>query len=159
MIVIVAVIMGVVMIVVAMLVIMVDVIFVVILNLPLVGIWVRLLSVPYRLLYPAIILFCCIGVFSVNNSAYEVGMLAIFGLLGYVFLKLGCEPAPFLLGFILGPMMDENLRRALLLSHGDFSVFVTRPISATLLVLSVLLLLTTIAPSVRRKREEAFSAQ
>jgi TctA family transporter len=129
----------------------------VILNLPLIGLWIKLLSVPYRLLYPAIILFCCIGVFSVNNSAYEVGMLAIFGLLGYFFLKLGCEPAPFLLGFILGPMMDENLRRALLLSHGDFSVFVTRPISATLLVLSVLLLLTTIAPSVRRKREEAFA--
>jgi TctA family transporter len=129
----------------------------VVLNLPLIGLWIKLLSVPYRILYPAIILFCCIGVFSVNNSAYEVGMLALFGMLGYVFLKLGCEPAPFLLGFILGPMMDENLRRALLLSHGDFSVFVTRPISATLLVLALLLLLLTIAPAVRRTREEAFA--
>ena len=101
----------------------------VVLNLPLIGIWVKLLQVPYRLLYPAILLFCCIGVYSINNNAFDVFMTALFGVLGYLFFKLDCEPAPLLLGFILGPMMEENLRRALLLSRGDPTVFVTRPMS------------------------------
>jgi TctA family transporter len=105
----------------------------VVLNLPLIGIWIRLLSVPYRLLYPAILLFCAIGVYTVNNTSFDVMQTAFFGLLGVVFAKLACEPAPLLLGFVLGPMMEENLRRALLLSRGDPTVFATRPISAGLL--------------------------
>ncbi len=128
----------------------------VILNLPLIGLWVKLLQVPYRLLYPAILLFCCIGVFSINNNVFDVLMTAAFGFLGWLFVKLECEPAPLLLGFILGPMMEENLRRALLLSRGDPTVFVTRPISAVMLGMSVLLLLIIVAPSIRKKREEAF---
>jgi TctA family transporter len=128
----------------------------VILNLPLIGIWVKLLKVPYRLLYPAILLFCCIGVYSLQNNVFDVLMTAAFGLLGWVFVKLECEPAPLLLGFILGPMMEENLRRALLLSRGDATVFATRPISAVMLGIAVILLLIIVAPSIRKKREEAF---
>ena len=105
----------------------------VILNLPLIGMWIKLLTVPYRWLFPAIVLFCAIGVYSTNNNTLDIWMVAIFGVIGYMFIKLGCEPAPLLLGFILGPMMEENLRRALLLSRGDWSVFVTRPLSAGLL--------------------------
>jgi TctA family transporter len=131
----------------------------VIINLPLIGIWVSLLRVPYRLLFPAILIFCCIGVYSVNNQPFEVLLTALFGVLGYVFMKLGCEPAPLLLGFILGPLMEENLRRALLLSRGDPSVFATKPISATMLVLSLLLLLTVILPTVRSKREAIFTEE
>jgi putative tricarboxylic transport membrane protein len=122
------------------------------LNLPLIGIWIRLLAVQYRFLYPAILLFCCIGVYAVNNSTFDVLLLAAFGLVGYVLVKLGCEPAPLLLGFVLGPMMEENLRRALLLSHGNFSVFVIRPISLALLTVAALLLLVAVAPAVARKR-------
>jgi len=128
----------------------------VILNLPLIGMWVKLLRVPYRLLYPAILVFCCIGVYSLSNNPVDVYLTAFFGLLGYVLVKLDCEPAPLLLGFILGPMMEENLRRAMLLSRGDPSTFVTRPLSATLLGISVLLLLLILAPAIRKKREEAF---
>jgi len=128
----------------------------VVLNLPLIGIWVKLLKVPYRLLYPAILLFCCIGVYSLQNNVFDVLMTVVFGVLGWIFVKLECEPAPLLLGFILGPMMEENLRRALLLSRGDWTVFATRPISAVMLGLAVLLLLIIIAPSIRKKREEAF---
>lgn len=128
----------------------------VILNLPLIGIWIKLLKVPYRLLYPAILVFCCIGVYSLNNSPFDVIMTAIFGLIGYVFVKLDCEPAPLLLGFILGPMMEENLRRAMLLSRGDPMTFVTRPLSATLLAVSLLLLIVIMLPAIRKKREEAF---
>ena len=131
----------------------------VVINLPLIGIWVSLLKVPYRFLFPAILIFCCIGVYSVNNSWFEVMLTGIFGVLGYIFTKLGCEPAPLLLGFILGPLMEENLRRALLLSRGDPAVFVERPISATLLVLSALLLLTVILPAVRRRRQEIFTEE
>ncbi|CAD5109511.1 tripartite tricarboxylate transporter permease [Zestomonas carbonaria] len=127
------------------------------LNLPLVGIWVRLLSVPYRILYPAILLFCCIGVYSVNNSLFDVLLTVLFGLLGYLFVKLRCEPAPLLLGFILGPMMEENLRRAMLLSRGDLSVFVTRPLSLTLLLLAVVLVLIMCLPRLRATRQAAFS--
>jgi len=114
------------------------------------------LQVPYRLLYPAILLFCCIGVYSIQNSVFDVFLTAIFGVLGWLFVKLECEPAPLLLGFILGPMMEENLRRAMLLSRGDPTVFVTRPISAVMLAMAVGLLLIIVAPSIRKTREEAF---
>ncbi len=128
----------------------------VILNLPLIGMWIKLLTVPYRLLYPAILVFCCIGVYSLSNSPFDVVITAVFGMVGYLFLKLDCEPAPLLLGFILGPMMEENLRRAMLLSRGDAMTFLTRPLSATLLGISVLLLVVIALPAIRKKREEAF---
>jgi TctA family transporter len=128
----------------------------VVLNLPMIGIWVKLLTVPYRLLYPAILIFCCIGVYSISNAWMDVLLAAGFGFLGYLWSKLDCEAAPLLLGFVLGPMMEENLRRALLLSRGDPAVFFTRPISATLLVLSFVLVVLVMAPSIRAKREEAF---
>ena len=128
----------------------------VVLNLPLIGIWVKLLQVPYRLLYPAILLFCCIGVYSIQNSVFDVFLTAIFGVLGWLFVKLECEPAPLLLGFILGPMMEENLRRAMLLSRGDPTVFVTRPISVGLLIAAAALLLIVAAPALQKKREEVF---
>jgi TctA family transporter len=128
----------------------------VILNLPMIGIWVKLLKVPYRLLYPAILLFCCIGVYSLQNNVFDVLMTAVFGVLGWVFVKLECEPAPLLLGFILGPLMEENLRRALLLSRGDPTVFFTRPLSLGMLIAAGLLLLIIVLPTVRKTREEAF---
>jgi len=128
----------------------------VILNLPLIGIWIKLLKVPYRYLFPAIVLFCAIGVYTINNNTFDIWMLAVFGFVGYIFIKLGCEPAPLVLGFILGPMMEENLRRALLLSLGDWSTFVTRPLSAGLLGAALLLLLVMLLPSVKKKRKEAF---
>jgi putative tricarboxylic transport membrane protein len=128
----------------------------VLLNLPLVGMWVRLLSVPYRLLFPAILLFCCIGLYAVNNNTFDIGLTALCGLLGYIFHKLECEPAPLILGFILGPMMEENLRRAMLLSRGDPSVFFTRPLSLAFLVMAVAMLIVVALPSIRRKREQAF---
>lgn len=127
-----------------------------VLNLPLLGIWVKLLKVPYRLMYPAILVFCAIGVFSVQNSLFDIWQMAVFGILGYVFGKLKLEPAPLLLGFVLGPMMEENLRRALLISRGDFGVFISRPISATLLCASVVLLILLLIPTLRRNRVEAF---
>jgi len=129
----------------------------VILNLPLIGIWIKLLTVPYRFLFPAITLFCCIGVYTLNNSTFDVFMTAIFAVIGYLFYKLSCEAAPLLLGFILGPMMEENLRRALLLSRGDWSTFVTRPLSAGLLVAAVLMIVVVTLPSIKSKREVAFS--
>jgi TctA family transporter len=128
----------------------------VIFNLPMVGIWVKMLTVPYRLLAIGILFFCCIGVYSLNNSANEVLFIAFFGLVGYLFTKLNCEPAPMLLGFILGPMMETYLRRAMLLSRGDAMVFLNRPLSATFLVLAVILLIFIILPNVRKAREEAF---
>jgi TctA family transporter len=123
---------------------------------PLIGMWIKLLTVPYRFLFPAIVLFCAIGVYSTNNNTFDIWMVALFGLIGYVFILLGCEPAPLLLGFILGPMMEENLRRALLLSRGDWSVFATRPLSAGLLGAALLLIIIVLLPSVKSKREEAF---
>jgi len=129
----------------------------VVLNLPLIGMWIKLLQVPYRVLYPAILLFCSIGVYTVSNEPFDVIQTAAFGALGIIFLKLECEPAPLLLGFVLGPMMEENLRRALLLSRGDPTVFVTRPISLTLLVAAVALLILIALPNLRKKREEAFA--
>jgi TctA family transporter len=131
----------------------------VVLNLPLIGIWVKLLTVPYRLLYPAILVFCCIGVYTVNNNVFDVYLTAGFGLLGYVFQKLGCEGAPLLLGFVLGPMMEENFRRSLLLSRGDFSVFFTRPLSLSLLIAAAALVAIVALPSIKAKREEAFQEE
>ena len=128
----------------------------VVINLPMIGIWVRLLSVPYRLLFPSILMMCCIGVYSLNNSPTEVGLTALFGFLGYVFYKLGCEPAPFALGFILGPLMEENLRRALLLSRGDPMTFLYSPISLVLLIATAALFLLVIIPTFKKTREEAF---
>jgi len=128
----------------------------VVLNLPLIGMWVKLLTVPYRLLYPAILVFCAIGVYSVNNSSFDIYMMCIFAVFGIVCVKLACEPAPLILGFILGPMMEENLRRAMLLSRGDPSVFFTKPISAVLLGIALVLLVIVMAPTVKKKREEAF---
>jgi putative tricarboxylic transport membrane protein len=131
----------------------------VILNLPLIHIWIKLLQVPYRLLYPAILLFCSIGVYTVNNTSWDVMMTAVFGLIGVLFVKLEMEPAPLLLGFVLGPMMEENLRRALLLSRGDPTVFLTRPISLGLLIAAVLLVLLIALPNIKKKREEAFQEE
>ena len=128
----------------------------IILNLPLIGIWIKLLTVPYKWLFPAIVLFCAVGVYSTNNNVFDIWMVALFGLIGYIFIKLGCEPAPLLLGLILGPMMEEYLRRALLISRGDWSVFVTRPLSASLLAIAALLLIVVLMPSIKKKREEAF---
>ncbi|MBN9410664.1 MAG: tripartite tricarboxylate transporter permease [Burkholderiales bacterium] len=128
----------------------------IVLNLPMIGVWIKLLTIPYRWLFPAIVLFCAIGVYSENNNTFDVWMVGIFGIVGYMFVKLATEPAPLLLGFILGPMMEENLRRALLLSRGDWSVLVTRPLSAGLLAAAALLLIVVLLPSVKKKREEAF---
>ena len=128
----------------------------VVLNLPLIGLWVKLLSVEYRFLYPAILLFCCIGVYSINNATMDVYLTAMFGFIGYLFIKLDTEPAPLLLGFVLGPMMEENLRRALLLSRGSPTVFLERPISLTLLILSAVLLIIVMLPNISKKREQAF---
>ncbi|MBN8919948.1 MAG: tripartite tricarboxylate transporter permease [Rhizobiales bacterium] len=127
-----------------------------IINLPLVGIWAMLLKTPYRLMFPCILVFSCIGVYSLNNSGFEVLLTAFFGLLGYAFAKLDCEPAPLLLGFVLGPLMETSLRRALLISRGDPMVFLQRPISAVLLAAAAVLLLIIILPTVRRGRETAF---
>src|SRR5208282_147728 len=121
-----------------------------VLNLPLIGIWIRLLRIPYRLMYPAILVFCCIGVYSVNNEVFDVALAAGFGFVGYVFSKLGCSPAPLIIGFILGPILEVNLRRALLLSGGDFSIFVTRPISLGFLVLAAAVLVFLSLPAFRR---------
>jgi putative tricarboxylic transport membrane protein len=131
----------------------------VVLNLPMIGLWVKLLTLPYRFLYPAILLFCCIGVYSINNAVMDVYMAALFGFIGYTFLKLECEPAPLLLGFVLGPMMEENLRRALLLSRGDPAVFFTRPISAGLLAVSAFLLILMLMPAMAKKREKVFQEE
>ena len=128
----------------------------VILNLPLIGIWIRLLTVPYRFLYPAILVFMAIGVYGLSNSPFDVLLMAIFGILGVIFVKLECEPAPLILGYVLGPMMEENLRRALLIAQGDPTVLITRPISAGFLIAAVILLGIVLAPAIRKKREEVF---
>ena len=128
----------------------------VLLNLPLIGMWVKMLTIPYHLLFPAIIAFCCIGVYSVNNNPFDVYAMALFGLVGYVLIKLDFEPAPLLLGFVLGPMLEENLRRAMIISRGDATVFVTHPLSLALLVVAAALLVVVLLPNIRAKREEAF---
>ena len=127
-----------------------------IINLPLVGIWVRLLRVPYRLMFPSIVIFCAIGIYSVGNAPADVIMAGAFGLLGYWLVKHDFEPAPLLLGMVLGPLMEENLRRAMLISRGDASVFVTRPLSAALLAVAAILLVLAVLPVLRRKRDEVF---
>ncbi len=131
----------------------------IVLNLPMIGLWVRLLKVPYRFLYPAILVFCCIGVYSVSNTTFDVFQTAVFGLLGYLFVKLRCEPAPMLLGFVLGPLMEENFRRAMQFSRGDFSIFVTRPLSLGLLIGAAALVLLVAMPAIGRKREQAFQEE
>jgi len=130
----------------------------VILNLPMIGMWVKLLTVKYDYLFPAILIFCCVGVYSINNAPMDVLLAGLFGFIGYVFIKFDMEPAPLLLGYVLGPMMEENLRRALLLSRGDPKVFFTRPISLSLLIVAALLLVIVMAPSIAKKREEVFVA-
>jgi TctA family transporter len=124
----------------------------VILNLPLIGLWVTLLKVPYRLLFPSIMVFSCIGIYSVNNSSFDVYLAAIFGVIGFVWVVLECQPAPLLLGFVLGPLMEENLRRAMLISRGDPTVFVTRPISLGFMIVTVIILIIMVLPAVRAKR-------
>jgi putative tricarboxylic transport membrane protein len=131
----------------------------VVLNLPLVGIWVKLLSIPYRFLYPAIILFCCIGVYSLSNNTFDVGVIVVFGVVGYLFTKIGCEPAPMMLGFILGPMMEEFVRRALIISRGDFTVFVERPISAGLLAVTLALIVSMSLPAITKWRQKVVAEQ
>ena len=131
-------------------------VFLIILNIPLIGVWIRLLRVPYRLLYPAILVFCAVGVYSISNNPFDIWITIGFGIFGWLANKFGCECAPLILGFILGPMLEENMRRALLLSRGDLLTFVTGPISGTILAISALLLLLVILPSVRSGREKAF---
>jgi putative tricarboxylic transport membrane protein len=131
----------------------------VVLNLPLVGIWVKVLAVPYRLLFPSILVFMCIGVYSLSNNPFDCLIMALFGLLGYVCVKLECEPAPMILGFILGPLMEENLRRAMLLSRGDATVFFTKPISAGFMIAAIALLVMIALPNMRKKRAEAFAEE
>src|ERR1700741_3444375 len=128
----------------------------VVINLPLVGLWVALLRVPYRLLYPSIIVFCCIGIYSINNSPTDVTIAAIFGVIGYWLVKNDFETAPLLLGFVLGPLMEENLRRAMLIARGDATVFFTRPISGVLLSTAIILLVIAGLPKIRRRRDEVF---
>jgi putative tricarboxylic transport membrane protein len=129
--------------------------FLLALNLPMIGLWVRLLRVPYRLLFPAILVFCCIGVFTINNNASDLFQLVVFSGLGYLLIKLGCEPAPLILGLVLGPMMEEYLRRALLISLGDPIVLVTSPLSLAFLLAAAALLASIAVPLIRTKREEA----
>ncbi|MGE3067324.1 MAG: tripartite tricarboxylate transporter permease [Hyphomicrobiaceae bacterium] len=130
-----------------------------IINLPLIGVWVRLLKVPYRLLYPAILLFCCIGIYSIGNSPLDVYMTAAFGLFGYILIKLDFEPAPLLLGYVLGKLMEEKLRQALVISRGSFVTFLERPLSGSLLAIAVVLMIIAILPSVRRQREDVFQEE
>ncbi len=130
--------------------------FLVLLNLPLIGVWVKMLAIPYKVLYPAIIGFACIGTFAIGLNAWDVFAIALFGLLGYVLIKLGCEPAPFLLGFVLGPLLEDHLRRSLIISRGDPSIFISTPVSAAFLGLAVIAFVLTLLPAIRRKREEVF---
>jgi putative tricarboxylic transport membrane protein len=128
----------------------------IVLNLPLIGLWVRLLTIPYYVLFPIIMAFCSIGVYSVNSNVYDLYSVAFFGLVGYVLVKLRCEPAPLLLGFVLGPLLEEHLRRAMILSRGDPMIFFERPISAVLLALAAAAIVVSVLPAVRKKRDEVF---
>lgn len=127
-----------------------------IINLPLIGIWVKLLTVPYRLLFPAIILFCCVGVFSINGSAADIVIMAIFGLLGYLMSKVGFEAAPLILGVVLGRMMEEAFRQSMIISSGDWSIFVTRPISGGLLLFAFITMVIVLLPNISKRREQIF---
>jgi TctA family transporter len=133
----------------------------IVLNLPLIGMWIKLLTVPYRYLYPSILVFMAIGVYSLSNNAFDVLIMAVFGIIGYICVKLECEPAPMILGFILGPLMEENLRRAMLLSRGDPFVFISpsKPISLGFLIAATALLTIVALPQIRKKRDEAFAAE
>ena len=123
-----------------------------ILNLPLIGLWVSLLKVPYRLLFPGIMVFSCIGIYSLNNSPFELYLTALFGLFGFLWMKLECSPVPLMLGFVLGPMMEENLRRAMLISRGNPMVFLTRPISLAFVIVTILVIIVMAAPALRKRR-------
>jgi putative tricarboxylic transport membrane protein len=127
-----------------------------VINLPLVGMWVRLLKVPYRLLFPAILMFCCIGIYSINSLPTDVMFIGLFGFVGYMLIKFGFEPAPMLLGFVLGKLMEENLRRALLISRGDMMTFLDHPISAGLLAVALIILALALLPTIRKGRDEVF---
>jgi len=127
-----------------------------IINLPLVGLWVRLLKVPYRFMFPAILLFCCIGIYSINNKPTDVLFTAGFGFLGYILYKLEFEPAPLLLGFVLGKLMEEKLRQAMILSRGSFTTFFERPVSAGLLAVALIILVVAVLPTIRKEREQVF---
>jgi TctA family transporter len=128
----------------------------VLLNLPLIGIWVRMLTIPYNVLFPAIVAFACIGCYSINLNVYHIYAIVFFALVGYVLIKMDCEPAPLLLGFVLGPLLEEHLRRAMIISHGRPEIFLTRPISAALLLAAAGALVLAVLPAVRKKREEVF---
>jgi putative tricarboxylic transport membrane protein len=127
-----------------------------VINLPLIGMWVQLLKVPYRFLYLSILLFCAIGVYTIGNSPFAVLLAAFFGVLGYIFVRLDCEPAPMILGFVLGPLMEDNLRRAMRISSGDPMIFINRPISLGLLIAAAILLVIVALPAIRSRRDEAF---
>ncbi len=133
--------------------------FLVLLNLPLIGIWVRMLTIPYKILFPAIIAFASIGTFSIGLNAWDVFMIAFFGVLGYVLVKVGCEPAPLLLGFVLGPLLEDHLRRALIISRGDPMTFVERPVSAVLLLMAVAAIVLAVLPAIRKQREVVFQEE
>jgi TctA family transporter len=130
--------------------------FLILLNLPLIGIWVRMLTIPYNVLFPAIIAFACIGCYSINLNVSHIYAIAFFAIVGYALVKLGCEPAPLLLGFVLGPLLEDHLRRALIISRGDPSVFLTRPLSAALLLMALAAIVLAVRPAIRTKREEVF---
>ncbi|MFZ0141196.1 MAG: tripartite tricarboxylate transporter permease, partial [Aeromicrobium sp.] len=131
----------------------------ILLNLPLIGLWVRMLQIPYRILFPAIIAFSAIGCYSLGQKAFDVFAIALFGLLGYVLIRVGCEPVPLLLGFVLGPLLEDNLRRAMTISRGDPTVFVTRPLSLTLLLVAVAILVVAVLPAIRRRRDAVFTEE
>jgi putative tricarboxylic transport membrane protein len=124
----------------------------IVLNLPMIGLWVSLLKVPYRMLFPAIMLFSSIGIYSLNNSPFELYLTALFGLIGFLWMKLDCSPIPLMLGFVLGPMLEENLRRAMLISRGDPTVFITRPLSLAFVIATILILVVMAAPAMRKRR-------
>ena len=128
-----------------------------VINLPLVGVWISMLKIPYRLLFPAIVLFCCIGTYGISNSLFNVWLMLGCAVIGYFFIKIGVEPAPLLLGLVLGPQLEENFRRAMLLADGDFTVFLRQPISAGLLAVVAILLLAMLSPAIMRKRKEAIA--
>jgi putative tricarboxylic transport membrane protein len=123
-----------------------------VLNMPLIGMWVQVLKLPYRVLFPLILMFCVVGVFASGNAVFDVFVMVMFGVLGYLMRKFGYEPAPLVLAFVLGPMLENNLRKSLILSHGDFTIFVDRPISAVCLVLAVAALTAPLLPALARRR-------
>jgi putative tricarboxylic transport membrane protein len=130
--------------------------FLIVLNLPLIGIWMKLLSVPYRLLFPAVVVFACIGTYSINQNIFDIYTIIVFGFIGYVLTKLDCEPAPMLLGFVLGALLEEHLRRSLIISLGDPMIFLTRPISGVLLAIAVIALIVSVLPTIAKRREVIF---